>query len=263
MFAQHGQRHHSSMSNAPHGHYATGYLAPRRVRLLGRTAAPWRGVWVPRVADGHPKVSSGVLIAASLLKSKLPLVWWAGQENAFKCHAVPEPLTVFSSTCSGVILPVICRDHLFEPYKGRNIQGEDHGGAGQIFPRVRGRGKSNRFALADGSTLFGLYLLFMLKHWTSVCPSLVTEYKVAKTRVLDGFQQQQGNRSAKVTSFPKVRLSSQRPITRADQVGPKAHNLPKLSPTPQNSLQDSRLATGSYQIHQESCPCGSESCTKI
>lgn len=48
------------MSNAPHGHYATGYLAPERVHLLGRTAAPQRGVWVFRVADEHPEVSSGV-----------------------------------------------------------------------------------------------------------------------------------------------------------------------------------------------------------
>lgn len=43
--------------------------------------------------------------------------------------------------------------HLLEPYKGKNIQGDEHGGAGQIFPKVRNRGKNNRFALADGSTL--------------------------------------------------------------------------------------------------------------
>lgn len=54
-------------------------------------------------------------------------------------------------------------DCLLEPYKGRNIQGEDNGGAEQVFPRVRARGKNNIFALADGRTLFDLYLTFRVK----------------------------------------------------------------------------------------------------
>lgn len=46
--------------------------------------SPWRGISVLRVADGLPRVSSGVLISTSLPKPRLPPVGWAGQENAFK-----------------------------------------------------------------------------------------------------------------------------------------------------------------------------------